>query len=143
MTDQSLPARVKRYYERVSVERDVALPELEAIYSRDVHFINPVVDQHGLDRFSEVWRKALKMYAVFEFDDIVVAGTDEVFTLTYAMNIRFAVGPTFRTDMSTLCRGRDGKVVYCRDYFDPLGTLSGPFPPLAWLYRVVFRRLVA
>lgn len=143
MNDQSLPTRVKRYYERVSVDRDKALPELAAIYSDDVHFINPVVDQRGLSHFADAWRKALKMYAVFEFHDIVVTGTDEVFTLTYAMNIRFAIGPTFRTEMSTLCRGRDGKVIYCRDYFDPLGTLAGPFPPLAWLYRVVFRRLVA
>jgi limonene-1,2-epoxide hydrolase len=143
MSVQTLPARVRQFYERVSVERDAALPALETIYASDVHFINPVVDQHGLASFTAVWRKALKMYARFEFDDIVVTGTDETFTLTYSMNIRFAVGPTFRTDMTTVCRGRDGRVYYCRDYFDPLGTLVRPLGPLAWLYRVIFRRLVA
>lgn len=139
----ALPTRLKAFYERVSVVREAALDELPALYASDVHFVNPVVDQRGLATFRTVWTKAFRMYRVFEFTNIVVAGTDEVFSLTYSMNIRFAVGPTFRTDMMTDCRGRDGKVFYCRDYFDPLGTLVGPIAPLRWLYRFVFRFLVA
>ena len=96
-----------------------------------------VVDKRGLGAFFDVWRKAFRMYKVFEFTNIVVTGTDEVFSLTYSMNIRFAIGPTFVTDMMTDCRGRDGKVFYCRDYFDPLGSLVEPFPPLVWIYKTV------
>lgn len=140
---ETLPARLKAFYERVNVDRDAALDALPDLYAADVHFVNPVVDQRGLPAFLGVWTKAFRMYRVFEFSNIVVAGTDEVFSLTYSMNIRFAIGPTFRTDMMTDCRGRDGKVFYCRDYFDPLGTLVGPIPPLSWLYRFVFRYLVA
>lgn len=139
----SLPARVKQFYERVSVERDGALPELARLYADDVHFINPVVDHQGLANFVLVWKKAFRIYKVFEFTDIVATGSDEVFSLTYSMNIRFAIGPVFRTDMSTDCRARNGKIFYCRDYFDPMGTLVGPFAPLKWLYRVVFRFLIA
>ena len=139
----ALPSRVKAFYERVSIERDAALDELRELYTDDVHFVNPVVDQRGLPAFLVVWKKALRMYRVFEFTNIVVTGTDEVFSLTYSMNIRFAIGPTFVTDMMTDCRGRDGKVFYCRDYFDPLGTLVGPVAPFRWLYRFVFRFLVA
>jgi ketosteroid isomerase-like protein len=139
----TLPTRLKAFYERVSIERDAALDDLATLYAADVHFVNPVVDQRGIAAFLGVWKKALRMYRVFEFSDIVVAGTDDVFSLTYSMNIRFAIGPTFRTDMMTDCRGRDGKVVYCRDYFDPLGTLVRPIAPLEWLYRFVFRFLVA
>lgn len=139
----ALPARLKAFYERVSIERDAALGDLSALYAPDVHFVNPVVDKRGLAAFRTVWRKAFRMYRVFEFSNIIVAGTDEVFSLTYSMNIRFAIGPTFRTDMMTDCRGRDGKVFYCRDYFDPLGTLVGPVAPIRWLYRFVFRFLVA
>ena len=139
----ALPARLKAFYERVNVERDAALDELAGLYADNVHFVNPVVDQRGLQAFFGVWKKAFRMYKVFEFTNIVVTGTDEVFSLTYSMNIRFAIGPTFVTDMMTDCRGRDGKVFYCRDYFDPLGTLVGPVAPLRWLYRFVFRFLVA
>ena len=59
------------------------------------------------------------------------------------MSIRFALGPTFRTAMATDCHGKDGKVHRVRDYFDPLGSLVGPFPVLSWVYRKVFGVLVA
>lgn len=142
-SEAELPQRVKRFYERISVERDAALEELAKLYSADVHFINPVVDQRGLPAFEATWRKALKQYKVFEFKDVLVTGTDELFSLTYSMNIKFGIGPTFVTNMATDCHAKDGKVFFCRDYFDPLGTLVGPFAPLNWLYKAIFSHLVA
>ncbi|MFZ5439921.1 MAG: nuclear transport factor 2 family protein [Myxococcota bacterium] len=138
-----LPQRIKQFYERISVDREAALEELPKLYSADVHFINPVVDQRGLENFIETWKKALRQYKTFEFKDIEVTGTEELFSLTYSMNIRFALGPVFKTDMSTDCHGKDGKVVFCRDYFDPLGALVGPFGPIDWLYKKIFGFLVA
>ena len=139
----SLPKRVKQFYERVSVEREAALVELPDLYGDTVHFINPVVDQHGLAAFREAWDTGLRKYKVFKFHDIDVVGSDERFTLTYSMTIGFAVGPMFRTDMMTSCRASNGKVVFCRDYFDPLGSLMQPFGPLNWCYRKIFGVLVA
>jgi hypothetical protein len=139
----SLPNRVKEFYERVSVERGAALAALPALYSDDVHFINPVVDQHGLAAFREAWLTGLRKYKVFLFHDINVLGSDDRFTLTYSMTISFGVGPAFKTDMATACEARNGKVVLCRDYFDPLGSLVEPFGPVRWLYRKVFGVLVA
>jgi len=139
----SLPKRVKQFYERVSVEREAALVELPDLYGETVHFINPVVDQHGLAAFREAWDTGLRKYKVFKFHDIDVVGSDERFTLTYSMTIGFAVGPMFRTDMMTSCRASNGKVVFCRDYFDPLGSLMQPFGPLNWCYRKIFGVLVA
>ena len=139
----ALPARLKSFFERLSVDRDVALEDLPAVYSADIHFVNPVVDDRGMAAFLVVWKKALRKYKQFEFSNIVVAGTDEVFSLSYTMNIRFFIGPVFHTDMITDCRGCDGKVVYCRDYFDPLGSLVRPVPPIEWLYRFFFRFLVS
>ena len=139
----SLPNRVKGFYERVSVERGAALVELPDLYSEDVHFINPVVDQHGIEAFTEAWLTGLGKYKVFQFHDIEVQGTDEQFTLTYSMTISFGFGPSFKTDMATACRARHGKVILCRDYFDPLGSLVEPFGPVRWMYRKVFGVLVA
>jgi len=139
----SLPGRIKEFYERVSAERGAALADLPTLYGEDVHFINPVVDQTGLAAFREAWDTALRKYKVFRFHDIEVVGTDEQFSLTYSMTIAFGFGPSFTTDMSTWCRARDGKVVFLRDYFDPLGALVQPMGPLDWCYRRVFGVLVA
>ena len=139
----SLPNRIKDFYERVSVEREAALVDLPSLYGEQVHFINPVVDQHGLAAFREAWDTGLRKYKVFKFHDIEVIGTDEHFTLTYSMTIGFGFGPLFRTDMATSCRASGGKVVFCRDYFDPLGSLMQPFGVLNWCYRKVFGVLVA
>jgi len=139
----SLPNRIKAFYERVSVERAAALTELPMLYGDGVHFINPVVDEHGIDAFRQAWDTALRKYKVFKFNDIVVLGTDEQFTLTYSMTISFGFGPSFTTDMATSCRAADGKVVFLRDYFDPLGSLVQPLGPLNWIYRKVFGVLVA
>ena len=139
----ALPQLVKQFYERVSTEGASAMDELPRLYAPDVRFINPVADKTGLEGFTEAWTKAFKQYKRFEFVDVVVTGTEENFNLTYSMNIKFGFGPVFTTEMSTHCKGMNGKIVYCRDYFDPLGTLVGPFGLLRWLYQVIFRQLVA
>lgn len=138
-----LPHRIKDFYQRVSIEREAALVDLPVLYDNQVHFINPVVNQHGLAAFREAWETGLRKYKIFRFHDINVIGTDEEFTLTYSMTIAFGFGPTFTTEMVTACRGSGGKVVYCRDYFDPLGSLMQPFAILNWCYRKVFGVLVA
>jgi hypothetical protein len=139
----SLPHRIKEFYERVSVERGAALVDLPNLYGDQVHFINPVVDQQGLPAFREAWNTALRKYKVFRFHDIEVIGTDEQFSLSYSMTISFGFGPDFTTDMATWCRASDGKVVFLRDYFDPLGSLVQPLGPVNWAYRKVFGVLVA
>ncbi len=139
----SLPYRIKEFYERVSAERGAALVDLPRLYGEQVHFINPVVDQRGLAEFRAAWDVALRKYKVFLFHDIDVVGTDERFSLTYSMTVAFAAGPAFTTDMATSCRAAEGKVVYLRDYFDPLGALVQPVGPLSWCYRKFFGLLVA
>ncbi|CAN5727569.1 hypothetical protein BH09MYX1_BH09MYX1_58960 [soil metagenome] len=140
---EPLPQRVKRFYERVSTEGAAALPELSELYSDDIHFINPVVDERSLRAFEKQWVKALKQYKIFRFENLEVIGDDQIFTLTYSMSLKFSFGPTFKTEMATDCHGRDGKVFFCRDYFDPLGALVQPFPVASWLYKKVFGLLVA
>ncbi|MCC6337170.1 MAG: nuclear transport factor 2 family protein [Myxococcales bacterium] len=143
MPAPTLPMRIKDFYERVSVEREAALEDLPKLYAPEVRFVNPVVDETGLVTFEAYWKKALRQYKRFVFKDLEVVGDDALFTLTYTMEVRFAVGPVFVNAMSTDCHGRDGKVVFCRDYFDPLGTLVSPFPVASWLYKKVFGLLVA
>jgi hypothetical protein len=140
---QGLSHRVKKFYERVSVEREAALADLPTLYSEQVHFINPVVDAHGLVAFRAAWDTALRRYKVFQFHDIAVIGTDEQFSLNCSMTIAFGVGPSFSVEMAALCRAKDGKVVFLRDYFDPLGSLVAPLGPARWVYRKAFGLMVA
>lgn len=139
----ALPQEVKEFYERVSTEREQALDALPGLYSHDVRFINPVVDKQGLDNFTQQWKLAFKKYKIFEFKDIQVTGDEQFFSLTYTMSLSFGFGPIFKSDMATDCHARDGKVFFCRDYFDPLGSVVAPFPVLNWLYRKIFSHLVA
>lgn len=139
----SLPLRIKAFYERVSTERERALEDLPKLYAPEIRFVNPVVDETGLAAFEQQWRKAFAQYKTFVFRDLEVVGDEQVFTLTYSMQVKFALGPTFTTDMATDCHGRDGKVIFARDYFDPLGALVEPFPMARWVYRKVFGLLVA
>jgi len=139
----SLPVRLQAFYERVNREREGALDDLAALFAPDVHFLNPVVDDRGIEAFRGAWLKAFRLYKVFEFTNIEVSGTDERFSVAFVMNIRFAIGPRLRVEMVAHCRGRDGQVHYLRDYFDPLGTLLGPVAPLRRLYRTVFGWLIA
>jgi hypothetical protein len=138
-----LPQRVKQFYELVSVDREKALEQLPLLYSDDVQFVNPVADKTGLQLFITTWQGAFKQYKLFEFQNIEVVGTEDAFALTYTMNLRFSFGPIFPSPMATYCLARNGKVYYCRDYFDPLGSLVTPFPPFNWLYRAIFSKLVA
>lgn len=145
MTDpvDSLPHRVKRFYERVSREREAALVELPELYTSDIRFQNPVVDERGLDAFRRQWDRAFSQYKVFEFVNIELVGDDRAFTMRYEMNIRFALGPTFRTAMVTDSQGRDGKVFHTRDYFDVVGSLVEPFPLVSWAYKKIAGLVVA
>jgi len=139
----SLPQRVKSFYERISREGKPAIDELPKLYSADVHFINPVVDERGLDLFTRQWVKALAEYKTFQFENVEVVGDDRMFTLTYTMSLKFAIGPVFHTAMMTDCHAKDGKVVFCRDYFDVVGSLVEPFPIISWIYKKVFGLVVA
>ena len=140
----SLPERVRAFYERVNEEREGALVELPELYDEAMIFANPVLEEQGIDRFESFWHEAFAKYKTFQFDGLTLAGDDEdFFTMTYSMRVGFCIGPTFTVISATDFHAKDGKVIRTRDYFDPLGTLLAPFPLLNWLYRKIFRVLVA
>lgn len=137
------PGRILAFYERVSREGAAALEELPTLFTEDVHFLNPVVDETGLETFHAQWRRAFAMYKVFEFRDIIVMGTEDRFVLSYVMHVGFFIGPTLRIPSTTECFTRSGKVYELRDSFDTMVTLLQPVAPLLWLYKKAMRTLIA
>ena len=102
---EALPQKVKRFYERISVERDAALEELPKLYSDDVRFINPVVDERGLSTFTEYWKKALRQYKTFEFKNVEVTGTDEKIDGLLEILRPFGLMEVARTGQLAMTRG--------------------------------------
>ena len=139
----SLPLRTQRFYERVSAERERALVELDDVFTQDVHFMNPVVDEIGMQKFRAQWLRAFNMYTVFHFSNFFVTGNDDRFIMSYEMRTKFFIGPVFTIKLTTECFGRDGKVATMRDEFDTMITLLQPFPLLTCAYKAVMRVLIA
>lgn len=137
-----LHERLHDFYTRVTTERHAALDELPDLFSPDIHFINPVVDDHGLANFTAQWRRAFRLYKVFRFADIRIDGAGDRFTLSYTMQIRFLVGPTFDIPLTTVVEAHAGKITRMRDYFDTFQTLLQPLPPVLALYRWALRFLI-
>lgn len=139
-----LPERIRAFYERVNEEREGALIELPELYDGEMIFANPVLEEQGIDAFESFWHEAFAKYKIFQFDGLELAAeSEEFFTMTYSMRVAFCIGPTFKVISATDFHARDGKVIRTRDYFDPLGSLVAPFPLMNWLYRKIFRVLVA
>ncbi len=141
-TREPLHERLIRFYARVSSEGAAALDELPELFSADIHFINPVVDDRGIQQFRRQWERAFRLYKVFRFRDIEVHGSGDHFTLIYSMQVRFIVGPLFDIPLATVVEGHDGKVTSMRDYFDTFQVLLQPVAPLLALYRWALRFLI-
>ena len=139
---EPLHERLSRFYARVSSEGSAALDELSELFSERIHFINPVVDDRGIEQFRRQWERAFRLYKVFRFRDITVHGSGDQFTLIYSMQVRFFVGPLFDIPLTTVVEGHDGKVTSMRDYFDTFQVLLQPVGPLLALYRWALRFLI-
>lgn len=143
MRAHGLPQRMQRFYERVSSERERALVELPELFTNDIHFMNPVVDEMGMDKFYAQWMRAFSMYKTFHFEGFYVTGDDQRFIMSYTMMNGFVIGPVFTIKLTTECWARDGKICKMRDEFDVMGTFLQPFPLLTWMYRSACRILIA
>lgn len=127
--------RLQRYYESFGTERERALDRLGEFFSEDIHFRDPFRETTGMADFRELFERMFRQYRVVKFTDFRCDGDERAFTLTYNMHLKMAVGPTFVTQMASVCRARDGKVYDLVDYYDFSSALASPMPLLAAAYR--------
>ena len=130
-----LAQRLQELYETFPVERERALERLGDIFADDVHFRDPFRDTHGIEPLRELFVRMFRQYRQVEFTGFSREGDDTRFVLTYDMHLRMAVGPTFVTQMASVVRGRDGRVVELVDYYDFPSALASPIPLLGTIYR--------
>jgi ketosteroid isomerase-like protein len=141
LPDRPLPIRVQRFYETLAVERDPVIDRLPELYTDDVHFVDPFRDTVGIPPLRQLFVRMLAQYREVRFTDYRLIGDERGFTLLYTMHMKMAVGPTFRTEIASVCLVRDGKVCELRDFYDLPSSLVSPFGPLRALYGGVVRAL--
>jgi ketosteroid isomerase-like protein len=141
VTDPPLTERLQRFYESMSSLRYENLDRLHELFSEDVVFADPFRTTRGLPELRRLFERWLDQYPTVGFTDFRVDGNHSLFTLTYHMHTRMAVGPVFTTPMASLCNVRDGRVVELRDYYDFATALVSPSPALRRLYKGVVNRL--
>ncbi|MFO0727577.1 MAG: nuclear transport factor 2 family protein [Myxococcota bacterium] len=141
MLPDSLASRTRRFYERLSAERDPIIDLLPEIYTEDIHFVDPFRDTVGLPALRELFVRMLKQYPEVRFTNYRALGDDAGFTLIYDMELKMPVGPFFKTEIASVCFTRDGKISELRDYYDFPSSLVSPFGPLRRLYGGIIRAL--
>ncbi|MBL9026816.1 MAG: nuclear transport factor 2 family protein [Myxococcales bacterium] len=133
------PARLQWFYEELAARREGALEHIPQVFTEDVKFRDPFRETTTMAEFIRLFHRLFEQYRHVAFSGFEHTGTDEAYTLTYAMHLRMAVGPTFVTPMASVCRARDGRVHDLHDYFDfPTGLVS-PVGLVHRLYRGVVR----
>ncbi len=137
MASSTLPERMRAFYERLNVEKEAALVELEGLYTDDVQFISPIEERDGIEAFRRSWATAFKTYKAFTFTDFKVIGDEKAFALFYTMTIDVGLGNPMPTPTATLFITREGtgKVYYQYDYWDTVGGLAQIYPPLHTAYE--------
>lgn len=138
-----LPRRMKQIYERVSTDGAAIIDDIIALSTDDVEFASPSDRNSGHANLRRAWERAFRIYKEFQISDVACVGDDRAFMLRFTVHARFFAGPRFHVPMMADCRGRDGRLCYINDYFDPMGTLLGPIPALKAVYRWCFRQLIA
>jgi ketosteroid isomerase-like protein len=137
----SLPERLKEFYETFTTEREAALARLPEFFTEDIHFKDPFRESHGMAAFNELFVRMFRQYRLVRFSNFSLQGDEKAFVLSYDMHLRMVVGPTFVTQMVSVCQVRDGRISELTDYYDFTSTLASPLPFLKALYRKTINTL--
>ena len=137
---QSLPERLKSFYEACSEQREHALEHLPDLFATDVHFRDPFRETQDIAALHELFVRMFKQYKLVAFSGFRIDGDEEAFTMTYLMHLKMAFGPTFTTPMASVVRSRDGKIIDLLDYYDFPSGLVSPLPAFAAGYRKLITR---
>lgn len=118
-----------------------ALTLIEAAYSDDVEFCDPLQHLHGKDAFMAMNRKFFGRGQQMRVAIDSIVGDDREVFVAYAMDYTPRIGPTLHLEAVSHCRARDGAIFYHRDYWDLLGSVMGSIPGAGSLYNAVVARL--
>lgn len=110
--------KIRWGFEELNIE---TMDLLDDFYHDDVHFVDPVVDVHGLEdlrkHYEHQYEKALDIG--FKFVDEHITG--DTHTVEWTMTLRtkrLNKGQEFTVPGVSVITFKDDKVIYHRDYFD-------------------------
>ncbi len=137
MSEPSL-ARICNFFDEFS---PASLSRLEDIYSKDVHFKDPLNEAFGRDQLHLVFEDTFKQLKKLKFHVLFSHGDESSALLRWRMHYEMR-GKSFDIDGTTeLHLNKDGLIKRQEDFWDASGPVYGQFPGLGLAIRGI-RRLV-
>ncbi len=143
MPSTNLPQAVASAFAAVNVEEPQCLELFRPLYDDGVVFRDPLQRVEGLDGFMHMNARLLRQLRFVRVDVTAVEGTDEDFFLTWTMAFTpKALKRSLNLEGVTHAKGRNGKVVYHRDYWDLAELVASFIPGASRMLRIALRRIV-
>lgn len=80
------------------------------MFTDDVTFWDPFRQTTGIAELERLFERWLDQYPTVGFKDIRVDGDETLFTMTYDMQMRMAIGPLFTLRVASIYKTGDGRV---------------------------------
>lgn len=144
----AFPAPCRTIGQRIEYLSRVLLPArrfddygqlMATLLDEQIHYVDPVHELRGRQGVVAMLLKYLPRVAndQFRFELLVDGETRVVWKWTIVLKIRFT---PFQMAINGLvhAEARDGKIVYQREYYDPMESI-GVIPLVGWLYKLVLK----
>jgi hypothetical protein len=133
--------RVKIAYQSLGSDD---IPELESLYTEDVHFEDPARALQGLkplmNHFASLFENLQS--CSFKFHQVLINETDIFMSWTmFVAHPKLRNGATIRVEGCSLLRTRHGRIYYHRDYYDLGAMVYEQVPALGLFIKKIRQRL--
>ena len=133
--------RVKIAYQSLGSDD---IPELESLYTEDVHFEDPARALQGrrslMDHFASLFENLES--CSFKFHQVLINETDIFMSWTmFVAHPKLRNGATIRVEGCSLFRTRHGRIYYHRDYYDLGEMVYEQLPAIGLFIKKIRQRL--
>ena len=142
--DQSLKeAQIKQLFTKSYGQSGPTPDQWKAIYSNNVHFIDPTQERHGIDAYILAQNNLIRRCDDIYLESHSIALNDHVAFIEWTMGLKIQGIEFIYPGATRMIFGSDSKIIEHRDYFDFIGPTFGPVPILGTFIRWLYKRFVA
>jgi hypothetical protein len=130
------PERLQWFYEEMARSREDAMKYVGQVFTHDIIYKDPFRETSGVADFEKLFTSLFKKWPKVWFTEFSRIGSNDAFTLTYVMNLKGSIGPSFAQPMASIARANPEGLIYdLRDYFDFPTSLVSPSRIFTGLYH--------
>ena len=115
----------------------------KAIYAKNVHFIDPTQERHGIDAYILAQTNLIQRCDDVYLKHHAIALNNDVAFIEWTMGLKIKGIEFIYPGATRMTFGIDGKIIEHHDYFDFIGPTFGPVPILGNFVRWLYKRFVA